>query len=85
MRILYTSKFDRDYKKLPEQIKDAAEQSERIFREDAFHPSLRTHKLGGKWQGFWSFSIGYRYRIIFEFGPDGIVYFHAAGDHNVYQ
>ncbi|QQS23413.1 type II toxin-antitoxin system RelE/ParE family toxin [bacterium] len=49
------------------------------------HPSLDTHKLSGELDGFWSFSINYRYRIIFEFIPDGSVRFHAVGGHEVYK
>jgi len=35
--------------------------------EDAFHPSLRTHKLMGDLQGLWSCSAGYDLRIVFSF------------------
>lgn len=35
--------------------------------EDAFHASLRTHKLKGKLEGSWACSAGYDLRIIFEF------------------
>lgn len=35
-----------------------------IFVEDPFDRTLRTHKLSGKLQGLWSFSIGYDLRGI---------------------
>lgn len=35
--------------------------------EDAFHPSLRTHKLMGELSDVWSCSIDYNYRILFQF------------------
>ncbi|MBI5230412.1 MAG: type II toxin-antitoxin system mRNA interferase toxin, RelE/StbE family [Candidatus Magasanikbacteria bacterium] len=86
MEIIYSSKFAREYKKLPARIKDVAEQQEKIFRPDPFDPKLKTHKLKGTLSGFLSFSIGYKYRIIFEFVKnENIVYFHSAGDHDVYQ
>jgi len=34
---------------------------------DPFHPTLKTHKLSGEFQGIWSASIDYKYRILFEF------------------
>ena len=34
---------------------------------DAFHPSLRTHKLKGDLSGCWACSAGYDLRIVFEF------------------
>jgi mRNA-degrading endonuclease YafQ of YafQ-DinJ toxin-antitoxin module len=62
-----------------------AEEKVRIFRQTPFHPKLRTHKLKGSLRGFWSFSINYSYRIVFEFANHDVVYFHGAGDHRVYQ
>lgn len=86
MDIVYSSKFTREYRKLPAKIKDIAEQQEALFREDPFNPKLETHKLKGKLSGFLSFSIGYKHRIIFEFAKDKkTVYFHAVGDHDIYQ
>lgn len=86
MKIIYSSKFSREYKKLPLEIKDIAEQQEKIFRKNPFNPKLKTHKLKGRLKGFLSFSIGYKYRIIFEFGKNKeIVYFHSVGDHDIYQ
>ncbi|OGY91158.1 MAG: hypothetical protein A3B30_00030 [Candidatus Komeilibacteria bacterium RIFCSPLOWO2_01_FULL_52_15] len=86
MEISYGSKFTREYKKLPEAVKRAAEELEATFRKDPFDPQLKTHKLKGRLDGFLSFSIGYKYRIIFEFGKDKkTVYFHSVGDHDIYE
>lgn len=35
--------------------------------EDAFQPSLKTHKLKGELAGSWACSAGYDLRFIFEF------------------
>lgn len=67
MEIVYTSKFARMYKKLPKEIKLLAEKKERLFRANPWDPALDTHKLHGRLREFWSFSIGYKYRVIFEF------------------
>ena len=86
MKIIYGSKFAREYKKLPDYIKDIAEEQEALFRKDPFNPRLKTHKLKGRLSGFLSFSIDYKYRIIFEFSKDkNTIYFHAVGDHDIYQ
>ncbi len=85
MKIIYSPKFRREYKKLPSEIKRLAEEREMVFRNNPLHPSLKTHKLRGKWEEFWSFSIDYRNRIIFEFGEKGLVFFHSVGDHDIYQ
>ncbi len=86
MEIIYSSKFAREYKKIPNNIKDIAEEQETLFRKNPFDPKLQTHKLKGKLSGFLSFSIGYKYRIIFEFSKDKkTVYFHSVGVHDIYQ
>jgi addiction module RelE/StbE family toxin len=86
MEIIYSSRFAREYKRLPNNIKDVAEKQEIVFREDPFDPRLKTHKLKGRLSGFLSFSIGYKYRIIFEFAKDkNAVHFHSVGDHDIYD
>ncbi len=39
----------------------------KLLSDDAFHPSLRTHKLKGELQGLWACGAGYDLRIIFKF------------------
>jgi mRNA-degrading endonuclease YafQ of YafQ-DinJ toxin-antitoxin module len=85
MKIIYTSKFAREYKKLPEEIQSAAEEKEKIFRKNPFDPVLNTHKLRGRFEEFWSFSVDFKHRIVFEFGNNNNVYFHSIGDHSVYK
>ena len=85
MRIFYSSKFEREYRRLPEHIKKIAETKERIFRKNPFDPQFNTHKLGGRLKEFWAFSINQKYRIIFEFTDENIVWFHSVGDHSIYQ
>lgn len=85
MKIIYSSSFERAYKKLPSAVKTSAEKAEQVFRQDPFDPRLKTHKLKGRLKDFWSFSITQKYRIVFELGKEGIVYFHLVGDHSIYQ
>ena len=85
MPILYSSKFEREYKRLPQYAKEKAEEKEKLFRADPFDPKLKTHKLGGRFKGYWAFWIDQKYRIVFEFADEGVVWFHSAGDHSIYQ
>ena len=85
MRVYYSSKFEREYKKPPQRVKDLAEEKEKIFRENPFDGRLDTHKLSGRLKEFWAFSIDQKYRIIFEFTAKDIVWFHSAGDHSIYD
>jgi len=85
MKIIYSTKFAKEYRKLPLKIKKLAEKKETIFRKDPFETSLKTHKLTGKLREYYSFSIDYQYRIIFEFSEKGIVWFHSVGTHEIYK
>lgn len=52
---------------------------------DAFHPSLKTHKLKGKLRGSWACSVDYDLRIIFEFvkhEEDEAILLETVGTHD---
>lgn len=83
--ISYSSQFARAYKKLPPTLQQQAQGRERWFRENAFGARLKTHKLRGRFAGFWSFSISYSHRIVFTFESADVVVFHDVGDHRVYR
>ncbi len=56
-----------------------------LLSEDAFHPSLKTHKLKGGLGGSWACSVGYDLRIVFEFIDDEgreAVLLEAIGTHD---
>lgn len=85
MKIYYSTKFAKEYKRLPLKIKLRAEKQEKIFRQNPFDPRLKTHKLSGKLQEFWSFSVDYQRRIIFELVDQNTVWFHSVGSHQIYR
>lgn len=82
--IQISSKFERQYKKLPERIKQVAKEKESIFRKNPFDSRLDTHKLHGKEKEAWAFSITKSYRIKFIFLRKGSVLFLEVGTHNIY-
>ena len=84
-RIRYTSKFERNFKNLPRNVQKKSFKIEQIFRQDPFHPSLKTHRLKGPMREFYSFSIDYHYRIVFAFEDSNEVTFVDCGDHSVYR
>ncbi len=85
MEIRYTSRFEREYRKLSSIIKNEAKKKEIVFRSNPFDNRLKTHKLKGLLAGFWSFSISYNYRIIFMFKNKDIVEFYSVGNHDIYE
>ena len=56
-----------------------------LLAEDAFHPSLRTHKLKGKLVKSWACSAGYDLRVVFQLvqheGKEALL-LEAAGTHD---
>ena len=85
MKVIFLSRFEREYKKLPKHIKTIAEERFEIFLKNPFNHRLKTHKLSGIFDGYYAFSIDHSYRIIFEFTRDGDVRFYRVGDHNIYD
>ena len=84
-QIEYSSNFVKQFKKLTPQAQKQAAKAEKLFKKDPFSPKLKTHKLTGKLEGLWAFSINYSDRIVFEFMGKGRVLFHKIGSHNIYR
>lgn len=85
MIIYPTSRFKKSFKKLPKDIQQSAISKDKIFRESPYSPSLKTHKLKGKLSNFWSYSIKYSYRVVFEFIDNQNVIYHDIGTHEIYE
>lgn len=85
MEIFYSPQFMREYRKLSVEVREKAKKKEKIFRRNSFDPQLKTHKLKGRLDEFWAFSVDYRYRIIFKFQNNDRVRFYVIGDHSLYR
>lgn len=53
-----------------------------MFTQEPFDPQLRTHKLSGRLDGLWSFSIQYDVRVVFYFVDSARVLFVDVGTHD---
>ena len=85
MQIVYSQQFVKDFKRLDPRIQIKAKEKELIFRENPFNGLLKTHKLSGRLEGLWSFTVDYDCRIIFELESEKLVIFHAIGGHSIYK
>lgn len=83
-KILYHPNFASAYKNLPQAIKEKAAAKEALFRDNIFHSSLRTHKLKGRLADLYSFSIDFKYRILFKFYKDSVIFL-DIDDHDLYK
>jgi addiction module RelE/StbE family toxin len=64
-----------------EDLKKKFWKSMKLFSADPFNKQLRTHKLTGKLQGLWAFSIEYNVRVIFSFLKENEVLLIDIGSH----
>ena len=85
MRINSSSRFKRSYKKQPSHIQDDFDEKIRIFISNPFHPSLHTHKVSGNLADYYAFYLRDGYRVLFDFGEDGVVLLINIGSHNDYK
>jgi mRNA-degrading endonuclease YafQ of YafQ-DinJ toxin-antitoxin module len=52
-----------------------------VFRQDPFDARLKTHRLAGKLEQYWAFSIAYDCRVVFRFLSDNRVLLANIGTH----
>ena len=68
--LLWSNTFLRAFKRLMRKhpdLRKEVEETLELLMQDPFIPQLETHKLKGKLLGSWACSIGYDFRIIFDF------------------
>ena len=66
MKIIRSPRFDRAYKKLPNEIKELFKNKFRLFiSSNMKHPSLRVKRIKGT-KDIWEASIGMNYRFTFQ-------------------
>ena len=85
MKIGYKPVFIRQFNKLPQALQEEALEKIELFKEDPNHPTLKVHKLRGQFSGCYSFSVNYKYRIIFNYATKTEISVLAIGDHDVYN
>lgn len=84
-QIVYTPKFIRAYKKLVPGLQTEVKQAIELFADKMNHDRLHVHKLSGRMEGRYSFSVNYKIRVVFRFLPDRRVLLLTVGDHSIYS
>jgi mRNA-degrading endonuclease YafQ of YafQ-DinJ toxin-antitoxin module len=88
INIVWDQGFKRVYKKKIKQndeLKRRFWDTVKIFSRDPFDQKLKTHKLTGKLQGLWAFSVDYNCRVIFRFlGKNDVLLVDIGGHDEVY-
>lgn len=85
MKIAFTPKFLRLLKRLPRDLQEDVITKIKLLSDTNNHHSLKVHKLKGRLKGFYSFSVDYKNRVIFEYISDDEIVLLAVGDHDMYR
>ncbi|OIO45445.1 hypothetical protein COX24_03775 [bacterium (Candidatus Gribaldobacteria) CG23_combo_of_CG06-09_8_20_14_all_37_87_8] len=83
--IKISSHYAKTFDCLPQRAQRKAIEKIKVFQENPFDLSLRTHPLSGKEYKTWAFWIDFRYRIKFFFLSEREVLFLEAGTHSIYK
>lgn len=78
-------RFEKHFKRLPPSVQKQATEKDELFRGNPHHQQLCTHQLRGALEGFWSYSVNYRYRVLFRFVKQGEVLYYDIGTHAIYE
>lgn len=66
MHLHFSNRYNKEYRKLPTQIKERADDKIRLFVIDPFHSQLNNHPLDGEYKGHRSINITGDYRALFQ-------------------
>ena len=81
MRIYRTSKFKKQYKKLPAEIKNLFQKQLLLFFENSSHNSLGIKKMQGTFD-VWEMKITKSYRLTFQKQDEAFI-FRNIGTHDI--
>ena len=83
--IEYTSRFNKQRKAAPLEIKIAFREAFELFVDDINHPNLRNHALKEKYAGFRSINVTEDWRALFKIRKNEnkiVITFHILGTHD---
>ena len=85
LSLVYAPVFIRNLGKLEKKLQEEALEKIKLFKNPDNHKQLKVHKLQGQFKNCYSFSVNYRYRILFSYETNERVNLLAIGDHDIYN
>lgn len=85
MEVHYKPIFIRQLNKFEGVLREEAIEKIELFKNRENHRQLRVHKLKGRLRDRHSFSVNYKFRIVFSYLSKNEVVLLAIGDHEVYE
>lgn len=81
----YTIKFKKLYKKLEVSIQLKTKETIKELKNNPFPKNLKVHKLSWKLYAYYSCSVDYKNRIIFEISDNWKILLLLVWDHDIYK
>jgi plasmid maintenance system killer protein len=85
LSISFKPSLIRQVNKLEEELVDEVFEKIELFRNPLNHGTLRVHKLHGRLKNCFSFSVNYRFRIVFTWQSKNEAVLLILGDHDIYK
>ena len=86
IEVIVAPRFKKDFNKLSGDLQEEVYEKIELFKDLENHQKLRVHTLKGRMQGRLSFSVNYKYRIVFLWEKKNkSAYLLTVGDHSIYQ
>ena len=85
MKVHFKPTFIKKFKKLESALQEEVFEKIEIFKDEKNHKQLKVHKLNGVLSGRYSFSINYKFRIVFVYLSKKEAVLLSVGDHEVYK
>lgn len=85
LSLVYAPIFIRSVHKLEKKLQDEVLEKIELFKNPDNHQQLKVHKLHGQFKNCYSFSVNYKYRVLFSYTNATEVNILAVGDHDVYN
>ncbi|HET55203.1 MAG TPA: type II toxin-antitoxin system YafQ family toxin [Ignavibacteria bacterium] len=76
MRLIYSTQFKKDYKKIKRQEKDVARLEtvvKKLLKKEPLEPKYKDHKLTGRWKSFRDCNIEPDWILIYQLTDDALI------------
>ena len=85
IQISFKPTFVKQMNKLKKELVEEVFEKIELFKNEKNHKLLKIHKLHGKLSEHFSFSVNYKFRIVFKYERKSQVVFLDIGDHDIYN
>lgn len=85
MKLIFVPSFVKQLKKLEPALQNEVVEKLELLQYDKNYKTLRLHKLNGRLKDRWSFSVNYKYRVLFQKLSKDTILILAVGSHSIYE